>query len=196
MKPARVFLVALFFLLLAGPATSQSEDNALNQRLDQYMHLSKTLEYEKLMEFIYPKLFDIAPKSAIIETMRQTFESNEMRLGFDSMAVLTVGASFVHKGTEYRKVDYSMVLRLQLTDTSNLKDTTFINIMNMSLSGSFAGASVRFDRPTGSWVISGTDFMIAIKEKDQPWMFIGNEKNKLMVETLFPPEVIKKFSLL
>jgi hypothetical protein len=56
---------------------------------------------------------------------------------------------------------------------------------------------VIYDKDTDKFIVKGSDFMFAIKDKPQAqWMFLGYQKNPDMINALYPKDVIAHFKLL
>jgi hypothetical protein len=188
-------LIVFFISFTTIGVSAQSEDNALNSRLNEYMKYTRDLNFEKLMDYIYPKLFKMAPREAMVDAMKSSFENETMKITLDSLEIGNVSAPFVHEGIIYREISYSMVMDLRFLDTSNLDDPDFVNLMKTNFSEMVEGAQVTFERNKNNFHIRGKNSMLGVKEKNVEWTFIGTEKNKIMAEFLFPKEVIKKFNL-
>ena len=191
-----MIIMVVLFSVAANHVSAQSEDNALNSRLNDYMKHTRDLNFEKLMDYIYPKLFKMAPREAMVDAMKNSFANEMMKITLDSLSIAGVSAPFEHDGIVYREIDYSMVMDLRFLDTSNLQDPDFVNLMKTNFSEMLEGAEVIFEKNKNNFHIRGKDSMIGVKEKNAEWMFIGTKKNKTMAEFLFPKEVLKKFNLL
>src|SRR5687767_3206460 len=106
------FLLFSSVLVLSTWAQVKSGDAALDKRLAEYMKYNDELNFDKIMDYMHPKLFKIAPKDAIVASMKAAFESADMKLTMDDLGVTSVGASFKSAGSEYRKVEYKMTMTI------------------------------------------------------------------------------------
>jgi len=145
------------------------------------------------MDYIHPRLFQIAPKELLLQALKAPFESEDVKVSLDSLAIVEVSAAFAHQGTTYRKVTYSMAMDMRFTDEEALQDDSFINLVLQGLRGEFPQSTVSYQTEKKNFHISGRDMLIAIKDADKPWMFIGVEKEGDMMEKLFAEPVRKKF---
>ena len=69
--------------------------------------------------------------------------------------------------------------------------------MKASFEQAFGDAIVTYNQEKKLFHISGKQFMIAIRDKnDGPWMFLGYKKDNTFIQFLFAQAVIKKFNLL
>lgn len=182
-------------VLITSQAQVRSGDKALDARLDTYMQWNRDLDFEKVMDYVHPKLFSIAPREAILQSFKQAFDNDQIAITIDSSYVVAFSPAFQHEAASYRKVDYFMSMRLRFKDTAVVNDE-FIGTMTQNLQASMPGKTVAFNKALAAFVIRGKDVMIAIKDsKDAQWMFLGHNNNPQLVEALFAPEVIKHFKL-
>lgn len=192
-------LLAAWFCLYAVASGAQftTNDAALDKRLHAYMALNKALDFEKIMDYMHPSLFELAPREAILQSFEQIFKSEAMTLGFDSLQLVQASAPFVHGGVTYRKVDYFTRLHLKFNDTSVYAEEGFTDNVTASLEKAMAGKTITFDEKNRQFVVSGTDVLFAIKDAKAPdWMFLGFQDNPQMMARLYPKEVIAHFKLL
>ena len=192
MNMHKLFFLFLFSLLFSF-AKAQSDDKALNTRLNEYMAWSSQLNFEKIMDYIHPSLFRIIPKQTMLEALKAPFESNEVKVTLDSLAVLEVSPVFTHNSSDYRKVKYRVVMDMYFTDKEAVENNSFIDLVLSGLQGEFPDSKVSFDKSRKSFHISGTDILIAIKDKNTQWMFVGTEKDNELMDKLFAKEVREKF---
>lgn len=191
-------LMTIVFLLFALCAyTQKTTDAELNQRLKEYMLLNKQKDFTKVVEYVHPRLFSIAPKEAILASFEQAFNSKEMEFTFDSMAVVSVSPVYKYQNAFYRKVTYYMGMTITLTDSTDLSDKELAAVMLQSFKTGFPGKKITIDAANNAIKVAGTELMFAIKDKDAvEWMFLGYEKaNPQLVKQLFPQQVRTYFKL-
>lgn len=78
------------FLLVSAYGFSQ-DVASLKANTQKYYDTTVKLDYVVMMEMIYPKLFNIASKETMLETLKKTFEGNE---GF-KIKLVPVAPNFV-----------------------------------------------------------------------------------------------------
>jgi hypothetical protein len=192
-------MLGIFALLLSALsfAQVQSDDKVLNERLAGYMGANKALDFEKLFDYIHPNLFKVAPKEQLLVAFKQAFDNEALQIGIDTIEIKAIGEPFTAGTGTYRRVDYSMSMHLTFKDSSVYDKPDFENTVLASFQKSFGDKTVSFDKAAKMFRIRGADVMYAIKDNAQkPWLFIGYEKNKDLMEAIFPPAVIKHFKLL
>lgn len=183
----------LFSFFLHAQASADSL--LLVKRLSAYLQYSKDLDFDKTMDYIHPSLFKIATREQLVEAMKDSYDADEIKIGFDTMYVSAVSPSFLHDNAAYRRVDYYTVMTMQFVDKTSTDDTAFVNLMMTGLKEEFPEQKVTFDKQKRNFVVKGYDLLVAIKEKDGEWMFLGVEKENPMMMDLFPAKVIDHFKL-
>lgn len=175
---------------------AQSSDADLNRRIDEYMRLTRELKFEALMDYTHPKIFAIAPKEQLVEVFKQSFDNESMKIDFDNTGIHNVSDDFKVKEVSYRKIDYWMSIHVTFKDTAALNDEGFITNMTSAFSTAFGG-TVNFNKTAKKFEIKASSIMIAIKDSTfTEWMFLGYQKNEVLLKQLYPQEVIEHFKLL
>lgn len=195
----RKFLALLLttFLFIAVSAQVKSGDADLDKRMNDYLAYNKEMKIDQLMEYIHPSLFTIAPKEMIAKSLKDAFNSEELKMSFDSMSITAITNPFKTNDAEYRMVNYYSRLIMSFVDTTIFDQEGFKDIMFTSLQAAFPGKKIDISSEAKKIFIAGEDFMFAIKDKDnKDWMFLGYQANqKEMIKTLLPEEMRKHFKL-
>ena len=186
----------LLFLTTAFIGTAQTTDAQLKQRLNNYMQLNKELDFEKIMDYMHPVLFTVAPKEAMQQTMEQAFNSEEMKISIDSLQVLTIGEDFKQGEAVYKKVDYFMGMSMVFKDNM-LEDESFREMITAGMKEAMGNKQVSYDEKKKALIITGNEVMFAIKDNPKTeWLFLGYDKNPELIKAIFPKSVIAHYKLL
>lgn len=192
----RKLLVISICLALTFAATAQKPDPGLMKRLNEYMKYNRELNFAKMMDYVHPRLFTLAPKDVLISTFEDAFDNVMMRMDFDSMSIVKIGDEFRVGDTAYRKVDYYMEARMMMKDSSTYNSPDFVMMMTEGLEDGFPGAKISYDSVKHEFSIKGNDILFAIKDKPtMEWFFLGFDDNEEQMVILFPEAVIQHFKL-
>lgn len=195
MKKLLFFLLSVM-IMSTLQAQVKSGDAELDKRLAAYMQANEDKDFETVMEYMHPNLFKLAPKEAILASMKSVFESGEMEIKMSDLGITSAETkSFVFAGIQYRKVFYKMTISMKFTDTS-VYNPEFIDMMTETFKASFEGKKVSFDQNTRSFIISGTDILYAIKDGGKEWLFLGFKNDPDMIKKLFPKEVADHYKMM
>ncbi|MDB5253281.1 MAG: hypothetical protein JWP27_2450 [Flaviaesturariibacter sp.] len=194
-----ILVSACFILLLSLSSHAQvaSGDARLDARLKTYLEYNRDLNFERVMDYIHPSIFKIAPRADLVKLFSALFNDQALRAGFDSLQLTTISAPFKSGAATYRFVSYYNVITLAFRDSSVYENPAFESTVLQGLQKSFDTKTVRYDKATGKFYISGTDSMLAILDPGKPWFFLGFQKKQPeLTRRLFPQAVIAHFKLL
>ena len=160
------------------------------------MMLNKKMDFEKLMDYIHPNLFNIASKEQMAEMFKSAFDNEALTITMDSLSVIAISPSFSNKGSLYRKVDYYISLSMKFKDSSILKDDESVATSIAQMKSAMDADNVKYIKPDNRLQIDSRKIMIAIKDNGKEWMFLGYEaKQSDLMQSLVPIEVLKNFKL-
>ena len=80
------YLIALAALICFHTVFAQ-KDPQLVKRLNALMQATQDLDFEKIMDYTYPKVFTIAPKKKMPEALKNGLSTDEMIVRFDSLKI-------------------------------------------------------------------------------------------------------------
>jgi len=184
-------------ILLSVSLASAQPDADFKKRLDIFMKLNRDMDFDKMMDYIHPALFKIAPRDAIVEAFKNSFDNQLIKMSIDSINILQVSTDFKLGDTVYRKVDYGMIASLKFKDTSATNDTAFVNQTIENLRKGFPEGQIIYNQAKDQFEIKTNTLLIAIKDGPSiPWMFLGYQKNEELLKQIFPDAVIAHFKLL
>ena len=194
----KLLLLAFAAVLFVSNAWAQAKsgDADLDRRLSEYMQYTEKLDFEKIMDYMYPKLFKIAPKEALVSAMKEAFQSKEMKMGMKDLGIVSIEDVFASGGTDYRKVTYKMTLTMQFYDTTMTSDPQFMEMMKESMAAGFPDKEVTVDDATKTIKVKGNDILFAIRDSGKEWMFIGYKDDPDLIKIIFPKPVIDYYKLM
>ena len=185
----------LFFVLFVGLTVSgnSQEDTSLLKRINSMLGFTQVKELEKVMDYTYPKLFTIVPKKALVEAMRNSFETEDFTIELDSVKVLKIFPIFTINDTSYVKVKHTMLMKMKYKEPYDSTKKEEMDFMVALMSKKYGEGSTRFDPVANSLNIFMTPEMVGIKDKSSLWNFANlNEDNPQMLKMLFSKQVLDK----
>ena len=189
MKPISLSLLFLVF----GIIGNAQQDTSLVSRVNKMLKLTQVKDLEKVMDFTYPKLFTIAPREALIELMKNTYETDEYIIELDSVNVVTIFPIFKINDTSYAKVKHTMLMKMKYKEPYDTADKENKELMVSLMQQKFGEGNVRFDPIANSMNIFMIPDMVGIKTRSSNWTFANlNEDNPAMLNMLFSKQVLNK----
>lgn len=184
--------VALSFVF--GSTAYSQEDTALLRRVNEMLRLTQQKDLEKIMDYTYPKLFDIAPRDLMIDALNETYENDDFIIELDSINVVTIFPIFVINDTSYVKIIHSMLMKMRYKEPLDTSDMESKNMLVSILEPKYGMGNVRFDSAANSLNIFMKPDMVGIKDKtSNTWTFVNlSDDNPAMLEILFNESVRNK----
>lgn len=193
-RPA-ILLTAILAIGLSVAAIAQNpHEAAIRQTLIDYIDISNEQDFEGIVDMMYPKLFDLAPKELIAQQMRSSFEEAGMSMYIDSINILNISAPFEYKGESFQLIDYLMEMDMAFDTTG--KDESFWGMMQLAMQAQFGEENVSLN-PDRSIHVKGERSMFMILLDDQKtWTLLENRAGQEeMLKNFFPAAVIKHFEI-
>jgi hypothetical protein len=195
----RRVLVAYTILILCGcgskkKVNTDTADRELRKRIEDYMRVNDDGDLEKVMDYTYPKLFTIVPRSEMIKILRSSFDNEEVKVTLDSMRIDTIFPVFQSGTGNYAKVKYSM---LMLMDFKRSNDSTGIDdgsleTIRQGFSEQYGEENIRVDEKGVMRIsVKGSPMVAAKDEHSKDWTFANLKEDKLNAK-LFSKEVLDK----
>ena len=193
----RLFLAVLLFGF--GMIGYSQQDTALVNRVNEVLKFTQLKDLGKVMDYTYPKLFDIVSREFMIEAMKEVYETEEYVVELDSVNVITIFPVFVINDTSYVKVKHSMLMRMKYKEPPDSSDMESKKTLVSILEARYGAGNVHFDASANSLNIFMKPEMIGVKDKtSNTWTFANlNEDNPAMLEMLFSKAVrdkLKKYN--
>src|SRR5258705_7391922 len=169
-------------------------DNSLRTRLDAFMKVTDEMNLEKIMDYTYPKLFTIVPRAQLLETIKESFENQEIKIELDSLRIDSLYPVFQLGKASYAKINYSMVMLFHSKDTSTTKNGS-LETMRQRLVSKYGEDNVIPDDPMKTIRIRISSPMVAVKDEyAKEWSFVNLNTEDEFINKLFDKEVLDKLA--
>ena len=197
-----LFVLSIFVLCACGSSKKkvESSDNSssLERRLTEFMKLNEEMNFEKIMDYIYPKAFSIVPRNQLLQAMKEGYANNVVKIKLDSMKVDKIYPTFEMGNGYYAKITYNMTMLLKLTHSTDSIETNDISqseLIRASMAKKYGDDNVSIDEATGLIRIRTTDQMIAVRDKSvENWCFVNLNKEDSLINKIFSKEVLDKIA--
>jgi len=193
-----IWVIAILVLCACGSsknkkAESKTSNASLEQRLQEYRKLNEELNIDKLMDYIYPKLFTLAPREDMVKGMKDFFASDEIKVVIDSLTIDRIHPVFQIGDGSYAKVEYSMVMRMDMSPKDTVEDEGQNEMIVQTMRAQYGEENVDIDKATGMIRIRTVNPMVAVKDEyAKEWSFVSLKEDDPMINQLFSKEVLDK----
>lgn len=192
MKRLLFSLVLTGFFALDLDAQNIDHQTIISDSLEVYLQANYDKDYDKIMDMVYPRLFDIVAREDMI-AMFKGIESEGIEFELSNGGVDGISSLVVHEQERFARVDYHMDMMMRFTGIEYEKESTQ-DVIYASFQGQYGADNV--SRKDGAFYITTDKTMIAIAPLDEEsWKFMEmNRDQPQLLEMLLPREVIAAFS--
>jgi hypothetical protein len=210
----------LFIFLLLALCSCHSSENSRNraelkQRLDEFMQSFRHLDAEKMINYIYPKVFTVIDKEELLRQMKESMAGSPKK-NLDSVTVDKICPIFDVDKSSYCKIDFTIALTFPVNiakdslgnSTKTPKDSGIrhvigeggypapqITLMQTLLEGKFGKGNVKFERDAALFRVRATNRLVAVKDEfAKQWSFIMYDKRDPKSTKIFSQNVLDKLA--
>ena len=189
-----VLSLILFFLtnVIVGQDLKSLEDETTKM----YNSTSK-MNFEEILDFSYPKLFDIVSREQMKQMLEATFSNEQFDISF-----LPIAPNFDY--APIKKIDnkslciikYNIGMSMHFNEP--IEDETVEIMINTLKAQGESYSDVKFNKEKNTFIIKGISTMIAIADDitENKWKFITYDKNKRQIaEMLLSDSILNKLGL-
>lgn len=191
MKHLLTLCLTLFMTL---SVVAQSHKEVIIKEAQTYYDYMTNQNFDGVLDYMYPKVFEMASRDQMKAGMEQMFSSPEMKIEFLNNDVTSVSDKKEVEGVTYAAVYYNSKMKMTFLselDKPEGDKKTFIDFMKATMDTQFGVENVTSDVKTMSLVINMDATMFAIKDpKYDGWKFIGNDDAmQVLVNSIIPESV-------
>ncbi|HCQ13632.1 hypothetical protein [Flavobacterium sp.] len=193
MKKQIIFLLACILFT----TISFSQDlNALKAEIQKTYDATIALNYDKILDYTYPKLYKFIPRDKMKEALIATFNgTDEMKV-----KILAVDPNFNYgeiKTIDDQKiclVKHNLSMELTLKETLEEED---VEMMIDLLKSTMETEDITFDKEKTTFKINKIATMIAISDEltNNQWRFLNKDKENKLMAMLLNKKVVKELGL-
>ena len=187
-----IFLLFLISIIVKGYPQFSGDSTELVKRLETFMQHNRDLDFDKLMNYVYPQVFTLASRDQMIQAMEAAFKNPELAMKMDSLRIERIYPVFAIGNSRYAKVLYSM--RILMTP-GQVGDSVDINGFLALMQEQFGKENVRLHENLKTLIIKQQLAMAAIKDdSSKEWTFLNMKDGDPIMEKLLEKSVLDKLN--
>lgn len=194
----RTCLLALAFLAACSSAPKKPAEprQRIEDRIAEYFRVNDAMDLNKMLDFTYPRVFELAPRDLLYKEMEKTFHNDEMGIEVDSLSVKKYFPEIEVDKARFRKVRYTMLMRFQFPDRKTGDQADFFERLKVSMEAEFGEGNVTVDLAEAEVRVWQTSELVGIVDKYSPeWTFITmDEEQKVFLNKLISKEAQEKLA--
>ncbi|WP_299337945.1 hypothetical protein [uncultured Psychroserpens sp.] len=192
MKHLATLLIAL---LITTSGLAQSYKTEITKEAETYYKHMENKNFDGVFDYMYPKVFDFAPRDQMKMAMDQMFNSKEMKIEFISNEVQSVSDKKEVDDITYAAVFYNSKMKMTFVSEQDKPEddkASFLGFMKGTMESQFGEGNVTSDVKDMSLVINMDANMFAINDpKYDGWKFIGNDDSMTQITNSIVPEAVR-----
>ncbi|MEY8849377.1 hypothetical protein AB9K26_11205 [Psychroserpens sp. XS_ASV72] len=183
--------------LLSLSSLAQSDKTIIQNHVETYFEYMTNQNFDGVLDYMYPKVFDMAPRSQMKLGMEQMFNAEGMKIAFLSNDVTNVSDLIDFEGKNYALINYNSKMKMTFLSEQNQPEEDqkgFLTFMKATMETQFGEGNVTDELETMSLIVNMDATMYAIKDPNyEGWKLLGNDDAmKTLVDTIIPEEVKSK----
>nr|WP_321245337.1 hypothetical protein [uncultured Psychroserpens sp.] len=187
-------ITLLIALLISVSSFAQSHKDEVSKNAQTYYDYMTAQNFDGVLDYMYPKVFEMAPRAQMKAGMEQMFNSPDMKIEFISNEVSKVSDKKEVEGVTYAAVFYNSKMKMTFLSEKNKSaedQKAFLDFMKITMDSQFGENNVIADQTEMSLVINMDANMFAIKDPQYDgWKFIANDDAmKQLVDSIVPESV-------
>lgn len=192
----------IVLLLLLGsclsPALAQ-KDTALYNRLNKVILATEQLDWDLILDYTYPLLFELVDREQMKAAMQHSFDGEDVSMKIDSVRIDTIFPMFTVGKGKYVKVIHTMRLRMipkvKPDSTAEEEEELDPETMTEFLETEFGEGNVKYDTASKTFILYTRSQLVAILDELSPrWTFVNFQEKSPMAGLLFSKEVLDRLA--
>lgn len=186
----RSITLTLLLFILGLSARGQADAGAIQGRLHEYFKATEAKDWNKVVDMVYPKLFNLVEKEAMVQLFAD-MEGNGMEFRMKDFQVHKISETVAHEGERFALVGYSAGMNIRFTSAA-YQDSSMVSILQASFAATYGDGNVRYNKEDNSFDIQAEKTMFAIApEGSGEWAFMENNPGQEGLPGALIPEAVK-----
>jgi hypothetical protein len=150
------------------------------------------MDFDKMIGFLYPKIFTLAPMEEVRSSLEEAFTNEEMTIKMDSLKIVKIFPIFSIDTNKYAKITYSMIIRMTYKETG--KDSSGMQSILEAVQSQYGKENAWLD-PKGKslMIFQKVDMAAIIDDLSPEWTFINLDENDPSLEMLLSKDLLNRF---
>ncbi|MBD3794040.1 MAG: hypothetical protein IE889_07795 [Campylobacterales bacterium] len=170
-----LFLTACSMIMPISDEPQESEADTLHSALTEYTNATINHEVDKLITFVYPKVFTLIDKDQMVYLLKK-IEASGKAPKITQIAHKDISDIYTYEKGVYSIILSDMYMELKSPVINNPEYEMFLYVMLKKQMG--GDAVIDFDKSRHLYRIKKDSKIIGINEENQGWKFVGYEQAK------------------
>ncbi len=165
----------------------------LKAELERYLEQLTSLNIEGIIDMTYPKLFIPINKNMFKRYINTLITSEHITIESFDTNITNIGDIQSFSNGEFATVEYKSIIKLAFINPNLYSDELSMRVLNDTLTSKYGKENIKIDARNREIVIKKDEKLLAIKEKDSDWKFIGDNKEyRRLYPQIIPLDILSK----
>jgi len=166
---------------------------AVKNTFDLYLSQLKSFNTEAIIEMTYPKLFTVINGDIFKQYISAMINSVDIKVvSYDTNITKINSVTTVDDLIDFTKINYSSDVKILFLNQNLYNTEQGINFLYDVLIHKYGKENIEINIKDRTLSIKKEEHMLAIKEKDSDWKFLGDNKEyRKLYTSILPYEVLK-----
>ena len=168
------------------------EQNEVKDALIEYLDALKRFDSDSIVAQTYPKLFNVIDETHFKEYITIMSNSKDIFIKNYETNITEIGPVITfNNGTQFSQIEYTSNTEIILINPNLYNTDTSINFLYDVLIHKYGKENIDIDVKERSLKIKKEQKLIAIKDEQNDWKFIGdNQEYRQLYPSILPSEVL------
>jgi len=183
------FTLLLLAIALSINVFAQTDKKEITNTFNAYKTTLDSLQLEKSMDYIYPKLYEIVPKEQLVAAFKKTFSDTNLKIKFSNIKLKSISETINFNKVKYALISYSFSMDFTFNEKYSIEQIYTVYQQK------YGKNNVQKNDKTRTINIQMDKLFYAINDPKYGdfWRFLEkNVSQKKMLEKLIPKEIIEK----
>lgn len=189
------FKLTFLFILLNYLCFSQSLETLKADCAKMY-ESTYNMEFEKILDYTHPKVFEIADRETMLTILDETFQNDQLRIRLvHPKTTFTFSEVKEIDGKKICVVEYPQAMRMIFENPLSEEEK---NSIEKSLKTTMTSKKITFEKDRNAFYIDGKDIMIAVSEEatQNQWKLINYDKSQpQLLNMVLGENIVKQLGL-
>ncbi len=170
-----------------------NEQLELKAELERYLQQLKSLNTEGIIDMTYPKLFIPINKNMFKRYINTIITSEDITIESFDINITNIGNIQTFSNGKFARVEYRSIIKLAFINPDLYSDELSMRVLNDTLTTKYGMENIKVDGKNREIVIKRDEKLLAIKEKDSDWKFIGdNREYRRLYPQIIPLDILSQ----
>jgi len=110
----KLLLLSLSVLFIVSVNAQTKDAKAIESALSKYVKLTENQQFEELMEYVHPTVFDFVSKEVMVTAFESMFEDPTLEFKFDGFEITKIHPTVKDGKEKYALIDYMSGMNMKM----------------------------------------------------------------------------------